>query len=74
VQWQEIRASLLAMPEVEHVALVGGEFDVLVLVRALDNRDLRRIVLERIQSLSGVNTTRTFLVFEDHTSGATASP
>lgn len=71
VQWQEIRARLLAMPEVEHVALVGGEFDVLVLVRALDNRDLRRIVLERIQSLPGVNTTRTFLVFEDHTSGAT---
>lgn len=70
-QWQEIRARLLAMPEVEHVALVGGEFDVLVLVRALDNRDLRRIVLERIQSLPGVNTTRTFLVFEDHTSGAT---
>lgn len=65
-RWQELRAQLLALPEVEHVALVGGEFDVLVLVRARDNRDLRRIVLERIQSLDGVNTTRTFLIFEDY--------
>ncbi|MGP3535984.1 Lrp/AsnC family transcriptional regulator [Microbacterium sp. RD1] len=64
-QWQGIRQSLIALPEVEHVALVGGEFDVLVLVRARDNRDLRRIVLETVQSLPGVRSSRTFLVFED---------
>ena len=73
-QWQEIRAGLLSMPEVEHIALVGGEFDVLVLVRALDNRDLRRIVLERIQSLPGVTMSRTFLIFEDHRGGEGAPP
>ncbi|MDR5699453.1 Lrp/AsnC family transcriptional regulator [Agromyces aerolatus] len=67
-RWQELRTQLLALPEVEHVALVGGEFDVLVLVRARDNRDLRRIVLERMQSLDGVNTSRTFLIFEDYAS------
>ncbi|WP_195907880.1 Lrp/AsnC family transcriptional regulator [Microbacterium gorillae] len=64
-KWQELRSGLIAMPAIEHVALVGGEFDVLVLVRARDNRDLRRIVLEQIQALAGVKTTRTFLVFED---------
>jgi DNA-binding Lrp family transcriptional regulator len=63
--WQDIRAHLLGMPEVDHVALVGGEFDVLVLVRATDNRHLRRVVLEQIQSAPGVRATRTFLVFED---------
>ena len=71
-QWQQVRSHLLSMPEVEHIALVGGEFDVLLLVRAEDNRDLRRIVLERIQSLSGVKTSRTFLIFEDYTPPPTA--
>lgn len=64
-QWQDVREQLVALPEVEHVALVGGEFDVLVLVRAHDNRDLRRIILEAIHSIPGVRSTRTFLVFED---------
>ena len=63
--WQHIRSGLLAMPEVEHVALVGGDFDVLVLVRARDNRDLRRIVLEEIQAFPGVRSSRTFPIFED---------
>lgn len=67
--WQEIRSSLDALPEVEHVALVGGDFDVLVLVRAHDNRDLRRVVLEEIQSVRGVTSTQTFLIFEDHEPG-----
>lgn len=64
-EWQRIRSGLLALPEVEHIALVGGEFDVLVLVRASDNHDLRRVVLEVIQSMPGVRSTRTFLAFED---------
>lgn len=64
--WQQIRASLDHLPEVEHVALVGGDFDVLVLVRAHDNRDLRRVVLEEIQAVPGVTSTQTFLIFEDH--------
>lgn len=63
--WQQVRTHLLSMPEVDHVALVGGEFDVLVLVRATDNRHLRSIVLEQIQAAPGVRSTRTFLVFED---------
>lgn len=68
-QWQEIRAALDALPEIEHVALVGGDFDVMVLVRARDNRDLRRVVLEEIQAIDGVTSTQTFLIFEDHQPG-----
>src|SRR4051794_8815722 len=30
-RWQAIRSALDALPEIEHVALVGGDFDVLVL-------------------------------------------
>ena len=71
-RWQEIRTALDALPEIEHVARVGGDFDVMVLVRARDNRDLRRVVLEEIQSIDGVTSTQTFLIFEDHQPKATS--
>jgi DNA-binding Lrp family transcriptional regulator len=64
--WQAVQARLRAIPEVEHMALVGGDFDVILLVRANDARDLRRIVLEDIQSIPSIRSTRTTLIFEDH--------
>lgn len=64
-QWQEVRKRLMEIPEVHHIALIGGEFDVIVLVRARDNRDLRRVVLESIQSIPSVRGTRTQIIFED---------
>jgi DNA-binding Lrp family transcriptional regulator len=48
-----------------HIALVGGDFDVIMLVRASDNTDLRRLVLDEIQGMPGVVNTRTLLVFEE---------
>ncbi|MBC9944158.1 Lrp/AsnC family transcriptional regulator [Leucobacter sp. cx-328] len=63
--WQEVRERLVLIPEVEHIALVGGEYDVLLLVRARDNRDLRRVVLEEVQSIPSVRSSRTLLIFED---------
>ncbi|MFD5598752.1 Lrp/AsnC family transcriptional regulator [Leucobacter sp. NPDC058333] len=67
--WQEVRERLSAIPEVEHIALVGGDFDVLLLVRAADNSHLRRVVLEDIQSVPWVRNTRTILIFEDFGGG-----
>ena len=63
--WQEVQARLRAIREVEHMALVGGDFDVILLVRASDARDLRRIVLEDIQAIPSIRSTRTTLIFED---------
>ena len=63
--WQEVQEQLQRIPEVEHMALVGGDFDVILLVRASDARDLRRIVLEDIQAFSAGRSTRTTLIFED---------
>jgi DNA-binding Lrp family transcriptional regulator len=48
------------LPYVEHVSMLGADFDVLVLVRAPDNAALRDLVLDRIQSIPGVRTTRTW--------------
>lgn len=63
--WRDIHAHLRALDGVEHIALVGGEFDVVMLVRARDNADLRRLVLDQIQAIPGVLSTRTLLVFEE---------
>lgn len=63
--WRELRDQLAVIPEVHHVALVGGDFDVILLVRAVDNIDLRRVIFDQLQSMPGVLDTQTFLVFED---------
>ncbi|GHG57154.1 AsnC family transcriptional regulator [Sinomonas cellulolyticus] len=63
--WRDLRERLRAIPEVHHIALVGGDFDVIILVRAVDNTDLRRVVFDQLQNMPGVLDTQTFLVFED---------
>lgn len=63
--WRQLREDLSAIPEVAHIALVGGDFDVILLVRAEDNQGLRRVIFDRLQSMPGVLDTQTFLIFED---------
>jgi DNA-binding Lrp family transcriptional regulator len=63
--WREVSARLGRLPYVEHVSMLGADFDVLVLVRAPDNAALRDLVLDRIQGIPGVRTTRTWLVFDE---------
>jgi DNA-binding Lrp family transcriptional regulator len=63
--WAEVSAHLGRLPYVEHVSRLGADFDVLVLVRAPDNAALRVLVLDRIQSIPSVRTTRTWLVFDE---------
>lgn len=63
--WREVAAALAELPYVEHFALVGGDFDVLALIRAPDNAALRHIVLERIHEIEGVRGTRTWLIFDE---------
>ncbi|MEU9174312.1 Lrp/AsnC family transcriptional regulator [Streptomyces sp. NPDC048420] len=63
--WRDISRELREIPYVEHISLVTGDFDVLVLVRAPDNLVLRQVVLEKIQGILGVRSTRTWLVFDE---------
>lgn len=63
--WRDLQERLRCIPEVRHMALLGGEFDVMLLVRTTDNDALRRVVLEQLQAIPGVIATRTFLIFED---------
>jgi DNA-binding Lrp family transcriptional regulator len=63
--WRTVSERLREIPCIESFALVGGDYDVLALVRAADNAELRRIVLEQIQDIPGVRSTRTWLVFDE---------
>lgn len=63
--WRAVSDRLQKIPYVEHFAMVGGDYDMLVLVRTPDNAALRDVVLERIQDIPGVRATRTWLVFDE---------
>jgi len=63
--WRAVAEELREVPYVEHFALVGGDFDILALVRASDNAALRHVVLERVQGITGVRSSRTWLVFDE---------
>ncbi|MFH8794059.1 Lrp/AsnC family transcriptional regulator [Streptomyces sp. NPDC017941] len=63
--WRTVREQLRTLPGASHIALVSGDFDVLLLVHTPDNRALRELVLTRIQSIPEVLSTRTLLVFEE---------
>lgn len=63
--WREISTRLRTARYVERVSLLAADFDVLVLVHAPDNATLRDVVLEELQAIPGVRSTRTWLVFAD---------
>ncbi|GAB3648840.1 Lrp/AsnC family transcriptional regulator [Streptomyces sparsus] len=63
--WRTVREKLEELPGAAHIALVSGDFDVLLLVHTADNRALRELVLMRIQAIPEVLSTRTLLVFEE---------
>lgn len=63
--WREVSTALAEVRYIEHAALLGGDHDVLALVRAPDNEALRDVVLGRVQGIPGVLSTRTWLVFEE---------
>jgi DNA-binding Lrp family transcriptional regulator len=63
--WREVSAQLARVRYIEHAALLAGDHDVLALVRAPDNAALRNLVLNAVQSIPGVLSTRTWLVFDE---------
>ncbi len=70
--WRTVREELRRLPGASHIALVGGDFDVLLLVHTPDNRALRELVLTRLQAIPEVLSTRTLLVFEEEDVGPEA--
>jgi DNA-binding Lrp family transcriptional regulator len=63
--WKALRKRVLAIEDVEHAALVSGEYDIVLLVRTRDIETLRDLVLTRLQDMPEVLATQTVLIFEE---------
>jgi DNA-binding Lrp family transcriptional regulator len=74
--WKPLSDRLMAIPEVEHAALVSGDADIVLLVRTRDTTALRDLVLNLFQDMPEVLSTQTVLIFDDvaRVPGAPASP
>src|SRR5689334_23713710 len=71
--WKPLRARLMTIPEVEHAALVSGDADIVLLVRARDITALRELVLNSFQSMPEVLSTKTVLIFDELGRGPAAA-
>jgi DNA-binding Lrp family transcriptional regulator len=63
--WKTLRTRVLAIEDVDHAALVSGEYDIVLLVRTRDVGTLRDLVLTRLQDMPEVLATQTVLIFDD---------
>jgi DNA-binding Lrp family transcriptional regulator len=67
--WKALRERVLAIEDVEHAALVSGEYDIVLLVRTRDMETLRDLVLTRLQDMPEVLATQTVLIFDEMVPG-----
>lgn len=74
--WKSVREKVLQIPEVDHIALLSGEHDIVLLVRSRDAGALRDLVLTRLQEMPEVLGTQTVLIFDEvvPTPGADIDP
>lgn len=66
--WRDVRDAVLELEALEYLAYCTGEFDFLALVRAPDMSALRDEVLQPLNAIPGLLTTRTTLVLDELTS------
>lgn len=70
--WREVSEHLRDVPYVQHLAFVGGDVDMVMLVRTPDNVTLRDVVLAQVHAIPGVRSSRTWLVFDEVAGGPAA--
>ena len=58
---EDIAKELKKVPNTEHVSIITGDADLSFIIRAKDMESLRRILLERVQSIPGIQKTKTFI-------------
>jgi DNA-binding Lrp family transcriptional regulator len=63
--WKDVRQELARIAEIEHGQLVTGDDDIVLFVRTRDAESLRALVLDRLQTMDGVLSTHTVLVFDE---------
>ncbi len=64
-EWRNIWQQIEEMPEVAYQALVTGEFDLILVVRAPHVETIRDVILERLNAIAGIHSTTTFMLFDE---------
>ncbi|MEV8437806.1 Lrp/AsnC family transcriptional regulator [Actinosynnema sp. NPDC051121] len=67
--WKAVRQRVMEIPEVWHGALVSGDYDLVLLVRAPDAHSLRDLVLSRLQTMPDVTSSHTVLILDELPAG-----
>jgi Lrp/AsnC family transcriptional regulator, leucine-responsive regulatory protein len=65
LDWEPLLDQLLALPHVEYAALVTGEADVILHVRARSLEELRGFLLDEIRRVAKLRGTLTLLVLDE---------
>ena len=63
--WKSVRQQVLAIPEVEHGALVAGDSDIVLLIRTRDAASLRDLLLTTLHQMPGIVSTQTVVIFDE---------
>lgn len=61
----DIARELSKLPGVAEAEIVTGEADLLITVRCRDMDDYRKVLLEKIQAISGIEKTKTMMVISE---------
>jgi DNA-binding Lrp family transcriptional regulator len=64
-QWRQIREAVAELPGLEYLAFTSGGFDLVLLVRLPDIRDLRDVVLVRLHDIPGIRSAQTIFVLDE---------
>ncbi len=60
----KIEEEVKSIPEIVECVNISGEYAILVKIYARNNRHLRDIIYDKIQTINGVSTTNTIVAFE----------
>jgi len=61
----ELKRQLMALPNIEEVKYIIGQYDILLKFRVRDMDDFNDILLNKLRGIPGIGQTETFIVLED---------
>lgn len=64
-EWRNIWREVERMPEVAYQALTTGEHDFLLVIRASSVETIRDVILERLNSIPGIQSTTTAMLLDE---------
>jgi len=63
---KNVAEALAAFPEISEVYSVGGNYDVVALVRVKSNEAIADVMTESMVKIEGINRTETLIAFKTH--------